>query len=102
MPRNARVYYPGGIFHIVSRCLNREHLISDAADRARYLLLLGRTLERCDASVLAYCLMSNHVHLVVRTGDDPLEKLVKPLHTGYAVWKNKREGRIGPVFAGRF
>lgn len=102
MPRHARLYYPGGIFHVISRCLNREYLISDARDRDRYIGLLGRTLERCDARVLAYCLMSNHVHLVVRAGDDPLEKLVKPLHTGYAVWKNMRGGRIGPVFAGRY
>ena len=46
--------------------------------------------------------MSNHVHLVVRAGEDPLEKLVKPIHTGYALWKNRRAGRLGPLFAGRF
>jgi len=42
------------------------------------------------------------VHLVVRAGTHPLDKLIKPLHTGYAGWKNKRSGRLGPLFAGRF
>ena len=102
MPRYARLYYPGGTFHIVSRCLNRDFLIEGVDDREKYLQLLGTTLSRCDATLLAWCLMSNHIHLVVRAGDDPLEKLVKPLHTGYAGWKNKQIGRLGPVFAGRF
>jgi hypothetical protein len=47
-------------------------------------------------------LMSNHIHLVVRAGAHPLEKLIKPLHTGYAGWKNRKSGRLGPVFSGRF
>ena len=102
MPRYARLHYPGGVFHVISRCLNHEHLIQDAADRQKYLDLLGSTLERTDATLLAWCLMSNHVHLVVRAGDQPLERLVKPLHTGYAGWKNRKLRRIGPVFAGRF
>jgi REP element-mobilizing transposase RayT len=102
MPRYARLYYPGGTFHIVSRCLNRDFLIEGRGDREKYLQLLGATLARCDATLLAWCLMSNHIHLVVRAGEDPLEKLVKPLHTGYAGWKNKQVARLGPVFAGRF
>ena len=102
MPRYARLNVPGGVYHVISRCLNREFLIDGPADRARYLSLIGRAVERSDAAILAYCLMSNHVHLVVRAGDEPLEKLMKPIHTGYAVWKNARSGRLGPVFSGRF
>lgn len=102
MPRYARLNVPGGVFHVISRCLNREYLIDGPEDRARYLSLIERAVERSDAAILAYCLMSNHVHLVVRAGDEPLEKLMKPIHTGYAVWKNARAGRLGPLFAGRF
>jgi len=102
MARHARLLYPGGTFHIISRCLNREHLISDETDRQRYLAFIETALKRSDATVLAWALMSNHVHLVVRAGDDPLERLLKPLNTGYAGWKNRRAGRLGPVFAGRY
>jgi putative transposase len=102
MPRYARLHYPGGLFHIISRCLNHEFLINSDEDRRKYLSLLQSALSRCDATLLAWCLMSGHVHLVVRAGDDPLDKLMKPLHSGYAGWKNRRAGRVGPVFAGRF
>ena len=102
MPRYARLYYPEGVFHIISRCLNRQFLIEGPQDRGKYLQLIGSSLKRSDATVLAWCLMSSHIHLVVRAGNDPLEKLMKPLHTGYAIWKNKRVGRLGPVFSGRY
>jgi len=75
---------------------------ADRDDRQKYLELIGATTRRCDANVLAWALMSNHVHLVVRVGEDPLERLMKPINTGYAGWKNRRAGRLGPVFAGRF
>ncbi len=101
MPRAARVDLPGGTFHIISRTLNREFLIEDE-DRLYYLALLGRALEKTDARVVAWCLMSNHVHLVVIAGDEPLWRLMKSVHSGFANWRNRRTGRLGPVFAERY
>jgi len=101
MPRTARIYCPDGIFHIISRCHAQERLLEGDEERRRYLGLLGRTVERTDARVLAWCIMSNHAHLVVQAGTEPLARLTKPLNTGYAVWKNRKEGRVGKVFAGR-
>ena len=60
MPRTARLYYPGGIFHIISRFTRREFLMCDDAHRNRYLMLLSETLKRTDALLLAWCLMSSH------------------------------------------
>jgi REP-associated tyrosine transposase len=102
MPRQARIHYPGGVFHIISRCLNHEFLLDGAAERRYYLGLLEQAQKRTDARVLAWCVMSNHVHLVVRAGEDPLARLMKSTHVGYANWKNRRERRIGPVFAERY
>lgn len=102
MPRQARAHYPGGVFHIISRCLNNEFLLDGATERRYYLGLLEQAQKRTDAKVLAWCVMSNHVHLVVRAGDDPLARLMKAVHVGYANWKNRREQRIGPVFAERY
>ena len=68
MPRTARLYYPGGIFHIISRFTRREFLMCDDAHRNRYLMLLSETLKRTDALLLAWCLMSSHIHLVVKSG----------------------------------
>ena len=102
MSRSARLHYPGGVFHIISRCVNREFLLEGAAERARYVSLLEAASLPTDARVLACCVMSNHVPLVVRAGEEPLARLMKRVNTGYALWKNKRNRRLGPLFAGRY
>lgn len=102
MPRQARVYYPGGVFHIISRCVGKEFLLEGAQERRYYLGLLAAVQKTHDARVLAWCIMSNHVHLVLRAGDAPLGRFMKAVHSGYAGWKNRRDGRIGPLFAERY
>jgi len=102
MPRAARIHAPGYVFHIISRCMNREFLIDGPEDRRRYRSLLERGLVHSDAKVLAWCIMSNHIHLVLRAGEDPLWRLLKRVNTGYAQWRNRRTRRLGPVFADRY
>lgn len=102
MPRFARIQYPGGIFHIISRCINGEFLIKGAAERQRYLGLLEHASKRTDGIVLAWCLMSSHTHLVVRAGKDDLSRLLKPINAGFAVWLNRQRKRQGPVFSNRY
>ncbi len=72
--------------------------------REKYLALLESSLAATDAQLLSYCLMSNHVHLVVIRGEQPLERLVKPVHTGLGRFVSKLRpgtGAKGPVFATR-
>lgn len=102
MARTARLHYPGGIFHLISRCMERTNLLDGDAEREKYMSLLKTSLSRTDATLLAWCVMSNHVHLVVQAGDEPLSRLMKSVHSGYAVWKNRRDDRVGPVFADRY
>jgi len=104
MARTARLYYPGGLFHVVSRCVGGKYLLADPEVRAAYVNLLGRTASRLDCQVLAYCVMSNHAHVVLVQGQDALSELFKPLHVGVSYCVNrKRRGRHakGPVFAQR-
>lgn len=104
MPRTARLNYPGGVFHVISRFVDGRFVLRGEAERAQYLTLLGRALTKTDTEVLAWCLMSNHVHLVVVQGQEPLARLLKSVHTGMAGWLNRRgkRGRArGAVFAGR-
>lgn len=104
MPRTARLNLPGGVFHLISRFTRDEALLDRAGARDAYLRLLARATETTDTEALAYCLMSTHVHLVVRQGDSPLERFTKSVHTGFASWVRRSAGAQraqGPVFAGR-
>lgn len=101
MPRSARIQYPNGVFHIISRCHNNDRLLEGTEERDRYLDLIGRAQARTDAKILAWCIMSTHAHVVVQAGKEPLSRLTKPMNTGYAVWKNRKDGRVGEVFADR-
>jgi putative transposase len=104
MPRRARLNCVGGIFHIVSRFARDEWRLEHREARTAYLDSLANAVAATDVHVLGYCLMSNHVHLVVVQGEAPLERFTKSLHTGFAAWAH-RHGRgnkaQGPVFADR-
>lgn len=82
--------------------MNREFRITDDAERARYLRNASRALRRSDWKPMAYALMSSHVHWVMLAGAAPPHRVFHPAHTGFAQWLNRRQGRLGPVFASRF
>ncbi len=102
MPRYARLYYPTGIFHLISRIVGNEFLIAGPAERLYYLRLLAAAAAKTDTRILAWCLMSSHVHLVVRAGREPLFRLMKSVHSGFGNWLNRRLKRKAPVFADRY
>ena len=103
MSRYARIYFPGGLYHLISKCVDDQPLLRLKRQREYYLQLLGESVQKTDAQILAYCILPTQVHLVVRAGWEPLERLMKPINTGYACWLNKNDGeREGPVFAGRY
>src|SRR5258706_1105720 len=102
MPRTARLDAPLSVHHLIARIVNGEFRIRTDEERAEYLRRLGRSVERCDWTLLGYALMSNHVHLVCRAGATPASRLVLPAHSGFARWLNRGQARLGPVFAERF
>jgi hypothetical protein len=102
MPRTARQPAPAAYHHLIGRIVNQELRITGDAERTEYLRRLGLAIERCDWTLLGYAVMSNHVHLVCRSGRDPAERLIRPVHSGFGRWLNRTQGRYGPVFAERF
>lgn len=102
MPRHARQLAESGIYHIMLRGVNRDAIFLEDEDRERFLDALRRTREISGCIVLAYCLMTNHVHLVLRTTDESIGLVVKRLGIRYAGWFNRKYGRVGHVFQDRF
>jgi putative transposase len=103
MPRHARTIVPEVATHIVQRGNNRAACFFSDADRLVYLAQLGDLSRRHDCDVHAYCLMGNHVHLLVtplRT--DSCAQLMKNLGQRYVQYVNRTYGRTGGLWEGRF
>ena len=88
--------------HAYARGVNRVVIFLDDEDRERYLALLGKVVERHGWRCLAFCLMQNHVHLLVQTPGADLGRGMQRLHGVYAQYFNRRHGRSGHLFQGRF
>ncbi len=102
MPRRPRRVSGSGIYHVMLRGVNRDPIFLDDEDRVRFLVALRTAKQVSACRVLAYCLMDNHVHLVLRTGTEPLGVVVKRLGVRYAAWFNRRYERVGHLFQDRF
>jgi REP element-mobilizing transposase RayT len=101
MPRIPRFITPGCVHHVISRFVDREWFFANESERNYYLFLFGRALEKTDWACLAYCLMSNHIHLAMLAGRDDLESWAKRVNSPFAIWLNEQHDRLGPVFAER-
>jgi putative transposase len=102
MPRGPREESEGAIWHVFARGNRQQETFVDDDDRALYLKLLGRTVTWQRWLCLAYCLMDNHVHLLLETPQANLGSGVQRLHGRYAQAFNKRHGRSGHLFQGRY
>jgi putative transposase len=91
-----------GIYHVYARGNAKQAVYLDQIDRQTYLRLLGVTVEKRRWRCLAYCLMENHVHLLVETPDANLAVGMQWLHGLYARMFNERHGRVGHLFQGRY
>ena len=90
------------IHHVTARGNRRQLIYLDDLDREIYLLLLGQAVKRHQWACLAYCLMDNHVHLLIETPEAGLALGVQRMHGLYADTFNKRHGRSGHLFQGRY
>ena len=102
MSRPLRIEFPGALYHVTSRGDRREDIFVDDNDRARLLAVVAQGLARFDAQLLAYCLMSNHYHFVLHTRQANLSALMRHINGVYSQAFNRRHGKVGPLFQGRF
>ncbi len=102
MPRHARIDAPGALQHIIVRGIERRRLFRDDRDRESLLERLGKVLRETGTPCLAWALMPNHAHFLLKTGGVPLATVMRRLLTGYAGYFNRRHGRHGALFQNRY
>jgi REP element-mobilizing transposase RayT len=90
MPRQPRLDAPGLLHHVIARGIERGEVFADDRDRQTFVSRLGELVSGAGARAYAWCLLSNHFHLVLRRGERPLAWLMRRLMTGHAVRYNLR------------
>ena len=102
MPRTARVKSSTGIYHIMLRGINRQQIFEDEEDRQRFIETLAKYCDECAYTIYAYCLMGNHVHILLKDSKEELATVLKRIAGSYAYWYNWKYRRSGHLFQDRF
>ena len=102
MPRKARIDYPGLTHHVMARTFNDLLLFRGDEDRQQYLSYFSDRIRECGFLCFAWVLMDTHVHFLIKTSEKPLWRFMKPLHSDYSRWYNRKYNRRGPLFIDRF
>lgn len=102
MPRTPRKKSAFGYMHIICRGNGRQVLFEEDFDYRHYLKLLQRFSRECEITVAAYCLMENHVHLLVKDSGDQIASFMKKTGIGYSEYFNRKYERSGHLFQGRY
>ena len=98
MPRKARIDAPGALHHIIVRGIERKAIFKDDSDRENFLDRLSAIVSESETGCYGCALMTNHVHMILKTGLSPVSTVMRRLLTGYAVSFNRRHRRHGRCF----
>jgi len=102
MARPLRIEYEGAVYHVATRGNSGSDIFLNDADREHFLEILASTVERFGWICYAYCLMSNHYHLLVETPQPNLSRGMQHLNGVYTQWFNRQYSRFGHLVQGRF
>lgn len=102
MSRKLRKISSTGIYHIMLRRINKENIFEDEEDHEKFIQILERYKEKTDYKLYAYCLMGNHIHMLIRIKDANLGNLMKKITVSFVVWYNKKYLRTGSLFQERY
>lgn len=103
MPRRARESMNTSFFHVIVQGVNKEYIFKKIEYKEKYLKLLRTTQNLYSVDIIAYCIMENHVHLLLHTEDTKkLSKFMKKINEEYGRYYNYIENRVGHIFRDRF
>ena len=103
MPRISRSVFSNGFFHVISQGLNKSYIFKEINYKKEYLYLLKKFSNQFNIVIIAYCIMDNHVHLLLYSNSiSELSAFMKSVNGSFARYYNYKENRVGYVFRGRF
>lgn len=102
MPRKPREISPTGIYHIIFRSINQHIIFEEDSDYKKFLLILSDCKTKYNIDIYAYCLMDNHIHILIYSPPEKLSSFCQSLGTRFVRWYNTKYSRIGHLFQERF
>lgn len=102
MPRQARLDFPGTLHHVICRGIEKQDIVSDDYDRNNFIERMRSIAHKTRTPIYAWALMTNHAHILLRSGPQGLSDFMRKLLTGYAVSYNRRHKRHGYLFQNRY
>ena len=102
MARKPRIHYPGALYHVMVRGNNGENVLSEEIHKNKYLDIVASYKEKIGFILYAYCIMDNHVHLLIEVTDVPLSQIMQRIQQVYTQWFNHKYNRTGHVFQQRY
>ena len=104
MARAPRNYKPNSFYHVYNRGNNKEEVFKYADDKNLFINQLYKNKDVCGIKLVSYCIMGNHFHLLIKTGNDPkkLSNYMQRVTTSYAINTNRKRNRVGHIFQGRY
>jgi putative transposase len=102
MPRVPRVSSSIDTYHVIQRGIDKRNIFLFREDYEKFLFYIMKAKEKCDFSIYAYCLMTNHVHLLIKVEEDTIGNIMRRITVGYAQYHNNKYDRNGHLFQNRF
>ena len=102
MARKPRIHFPGAVYHVMLRGNGGQDIFFCPSDRARLYSLLQEGIEKYKYRVHAFCLMANHLHILIQIAENPLSKIIQNISFRYTRYINKTQKKTGHLFQGRY
>jgi len=102
MARQARARSESGIYHVMLRGINKQKIFHDEQDYKMFIKAMNNAKKQSDFSIYAYCIMPNHIHLLIKENTESISTVMKRIGCRYVYWYNLKYERIGHLFQDRF
>lgn len=100
--RKKRIWYPGAVYHVMERGIRRKEIYKDDIDYQVFMAIMKYAIEKNESVVHAYCMMTNHFHILLETSGKEPGRFMKHLASSYAIYFNRKYSYTGHLFEGRY